>query len=104
MYLSIRGIRAEGVNAGKVAEEISQGFGGGHDTFAGAQIPLPADGTTPADFFEVIWERFVTAIRAKKSLTRPLTVPPDAVTEEDRQKGRYENGNGGTRANGKSSS
>jgi nanoRNase/pAp phosphatase (c-di-AMP/oligoRNAs hydrolase) len=92
MYLSIRAIRAEGINAGRVAEEISQGFGGGHDTFAGAQIPLPANGTSPEDFFDLVWERFVTAIRAKKSLTRPLTVPPDAVTEEDRQRIRRENG------------
>lgn len=92
MVLSLRAIRAEGINAGKVAEEISQGFGGGHDTFAGAQIPLPADGTSPEDFFEVIWERFLAATRAKKSLTRPLTIPPTAVTEEDRQKFRRENG------------
>lgn len=95
MYLSIRAIRAEGINAGKVAEKISKGFGGGHDTFAGAQIPLPANGTSPEEFFETVWGRFIAATRAKKSLTRPLTVPPTVETEEDRRKkGRQENGGG----------
>ena len=49
---------------------------------------------SPVDFFQVIWERFITAIRAKKSLSRPLTVPPDADTQEDRQKRRERNGSG----------
>ncbi|MFV1959366.1 MAG: bifunctional oligoribonuclease/PAP phosphatase NrnA [Planctomycetota bacterium] len=83
MYLSIRAVRAEGVNAGKVAEAISGGFGGGHETFAGAQVPIPADGTTPEEFFEVLWTRLMETVHAKKSLTRPLTVPPDARTPED---------------------
>lgn len=83
MFLSIRAGRAEGVDAGQVARVISDGNGGGHETFAGAQIHIPADGTTPEAFFETLWGRFVTAIRAKKSLTRPLTVPPDAQTVED---------------------
>ena len=85
LYLSLRAVQAEGVNAGRIAEQVSQGFGGGHETFAGAQIPLPTDGTTPEAFFEVVWERFLQAIRAKKSLTRPLTIPPTSRTSEDRR-------------------
>ena len=62
----------------KIAAKISLGFGGGHDTYAGAQIPIPADGTTAEAFYEVIRRRFLKAVRAKRSLTRPLTLPPDA--------------------------
>jgi len=83
MYLSIRAVRAEGVDAGRVAYTISDGNGGGHETFAAAQIPRPADGTEPEDFYERLWQRFVKTVRAKKSLTRPLTVPVDARTQED---------------------
>lgn len=83
MYLSIRAVRAEGVDAGRVARVISDGNGGGHETFAAAQIPRPADGTEPEEFYEKVWQRFVKTIRAKKSLTRPLTVPVDARTPED---------------------
>ena len=95
MYLSIRATKSEGVDAGKVAKDISDGYGGGHDTFAAAQIPLPADGTDPADFYEMLWERFLKTIRAKKSLTRPLTVPPDAYTaESEAVKKNKKHGNG----------
>ena len=83
------------MNAGKVAQKISDGFGGGHDTFAAAQIPLPADGTDPADFYAILRERFLKVIRAKKSLSRPLTVPPDAYTaESEAVKKNKKNGNG----------
>ena len=83
MYLSIRAVRAEGVDAGRVASVISDGSGGGHETFAAAQIHRPADGTEPEAFFDELWQRFLKEIRAKKSLTRPLTVPVDAKTAED---------------------
>ncbi len=83
MYLSIRAVRAEGVDAGRVASVISDGNGGGHETFAAAQIHRPADGTEPEAFFDTLWRRFLKEIRAKKSLTRPLTVPVDAKTPED---------------------
>lgn len=84
LLVSIRAVRADGVDAGKVAHAISEGSGGGHETFAGAQVHIPADGTTPEEFYETVWERFVSEVGAKKSLTRPLTVPPDADTVEDR--------------------
>jgi nanoRNase/pAp phosphatase (c-di-AMP/oligoRNAs hydrolase) len=79
LYLSLRATNAEGIDAGKVAARISGGFGGGHQTYAGAQVPLPADGTSPDAVYERIWERFLKVVRAKRSLTRPLTVPPDAT-------------------------
>ena len=41
LYLSLRAVRAKNVDAGIVAHEISNGSGGGHDTFAAAQIPVP---------------------------------------------------------------
>ena len=85
MLLSLRAVRAEGVDAGKVAHAITDGNGGGHDTFAGAQVHIPADGTTPGEFFETLWKRFIKVVGAKRSLTRPLTVPPDADTAEDRE-------------------
>jgi nanoRNase/pAp phosphatase (c-di-AMP/oligoRNAs hydrolase) len=83
MYISLRAVRAEGVDAGRVASAISDGNGGGHETFAAAQIHRPADGTRPEAFFDSIWVRFLEEVRAKKSLTRPLTVPVDAKTAED---------------------
>ncbi|MHC5012383.1 MAG: DHH family phosphoesterase [Planctomycetota bacterium] len=79
MSLSIRAVQADKVDAGKVAHKISNGFGGGHDTYAGAQVPLPADGSSPEAFYDTLRLRFIKAIRAKKSLTRPLTLPPGAT-------------------------
>jgi hypothetical protein len=80
LYVSIRALHAEGVDAGSVAREISDGNGGGHETFAAAQIPMDPDGPSPEDVYDTVRERFLQAIRAKKTLTRPLTVPPDAST------------------------
>jgi nanoRNase/pAp phosphatase (c-di-AMP/oligoRNAs hydrolase) len=80
LYASIRAIEAEGVDAGAVAHHVAipSGSGGGHETFAAAQIPI-SDGDD-----EVAHERaldaFVDAIRAKRSLTRPLT---EAAEESD---------------------
>jgi nanoRNase/pAp phosphatase (c-di-AMP/oligoRNAs hydrolase) len=82
LYCSLRAIEGKDVQAGAVAREISEGHGGGHDTFAAAQIPMPDDGANPDDFYLEIRERFLKSVRAKKSLTRPLTVPPDALAGE----------------------
>ena len=84
VYFSIRAIQAEGVDAGAVAREVSQGHGGGHETYAAGQVPL-APRSDPKVQYEKLRERFLKAVRAKRSLTRPLTVPPDAVTEESRE-------------------
>jgi nanoRNase/pAp phosphatase (c-di-AMP/oligoRNAs hydrolase) len=80
LYLSIRSIQAEGVDAGLVAREISDGRGGGHESFAAAQIVLGEGGATPDETYERVQQRFLKVIRAKKSLSRPLTIPPDAGT------------------------
>jgi nanoRNase/pAp phosphatase (c-di-AMP/oligoRNAs hydrolase) len=78
-YLSLRAIPVEGVDAGAVAREISDGNGGGHDTFAAAQIPLtPETLVDPDVFYEGLRDRFLQAVKAKRTLTRPLTIPPDA--------------------------
>lgn len=84
IYFSIRALQAEGVDAGAVAREVSQGHGGGHETYAAGQVPLPPR-SDPKVQYEKLRERFLKAVRAKRSLTRPLTVPPDAVTEESRE-------------------
>ncbi len=80
LYCSLRATPAKDVKAGAVAREISDGHGGGHDTFAAAQIPLPENGQDPDAAFVELRERFLKEVRAKKSLTRPLTLPPDAKT------------------------
>ena len=80
LYCSIRAVQSPDVQAGVVAREISDGYGGGHDTFAAAQIPLPEDGADAGAAYEELRERFLKAVRAKKSLTRPLTLPPDVKT------------------------
>lgn len=82
LYCSIRALQAKDVRAGEVARKISDGNGGGHDTFAAAQIPMPENGVTADAMYEELRDRFLKQVRAKRSLTRPLTVPPDARTAE----------------------
>lgn len=82
LYCSLRALKGKDVQAGVVAREISDGKGGGHDTFAAAQIPMPEEEADPGQLYEDLRERFLKAVRAKKSLTRPLTVPPGAQTSE----------------------
>ena len=82
LYCSLRALQAKDVRAGEVARKISGGFGGGHDTFAAAQIPMPETGQDPEEAYAALRERFLKLVRAKKSLTRPLTVPHDAKTTE----------------------
>ena len=78
---SLRAMRTKDTRAGDVAHDISGGFGGGHDTFAALQMPL-ADGEVPDDAYQLLRDRFLKAVRAKKSLTRPLAVPPDVATND----------------------
>ncbi len=93
MFCSLRALAAKTIRAGEVARDISRGHGGGHDTFAAAQVPMAdlladveapgesdAAAAEPAAAYGQLRERFLKAVRAKKSLTRPLTVPPDART------------------------
>ncbi|MDJ0973571.1 MAG: DHHA1 domain-containing protein [Planctomycetota bacterium] len=76
MYCSIRATQAKDVRAGEVARTISDGKGGGHDTFAAAQIPMEP-GVEPDAFYEDLRKRFLKEVGAKQTLTRPLTIPPD---------------------------
>jgi len=78
LYCSLRAVPAKDVKAGEVARLISDGHGGGHDTFAAAQIPLPEQGADPAEAYADLRDRFLKEVRAKKTLTRHLTLPPDA--------------------------
>ena len=80
LYCSLRALAGKDIRAGRVARKISDGHGGGHDTFAAAQVPIPEDVEDPAEAYAEVRERFLKAVRAKKSLTRPLTLPPDAKT------------------------
>jgi nanoRNase/pAp phosphatase (c-di-AMP/oligoRNAs hydrolase) len=82
LYFSIRAIQAEGVDAGVVAREIAAGgSGGGHETYAGGQVPLkPRE--DPQVQYAKLCERFLKVVRAKRSLKRPLTPSPEAPPEE----------------------
>ncbi|MDF1701541.1 MAG: DHH family phosphoesterase [Planctomycetota bacterium] len=80
LFCSLRALAGKDIRAGKVAREISDGHGGGHDTFAAAQVPMADPDQDPFEAYNAVRERFLKAVRAKKSLTRPLTVPPDART------------------------
>ena len=82
LYCSLRALKGKDVKAGEVARTISDGHGGGHDTFAAAQLPLPTVDPDPDTAYEALRGRFLKEVRAKKSLTRPLTVPPDAKTSD----------------------
>lgn len=81
LYASIRALDAEGHDAGAVARKVAgpKGSGGGHEALAAAQIPIPA-GTPPEEVHRQALERFLDAIGAtKRSLTRSLTLPPEAT-------------------------
>ncbi len=83
MYCSLRATQGKDVRAGEVAREISNGHGGGHDTFAAAQMPmLPEDEPTP--FYEELRKRFLKHVGAKQTLTRPLTIPPADTASADK--------------------
>jgi hypothetical protein len=82
LYASLRALDAEGHDAGAVARIVAgpKGSGGGHEALAAAQIPLPA-GADPAAAHAEALERFLSAVSAKRSLTRPLTVPPTEASD-----------------------
>jgi nanoRNase/pAp phosphatase (c-di-AMP/oligoRNAs hydrolase) len=76
LYGSLRAIESEGVDAGDVARQIAEpgGSGGGHEALAAVQIPVEAEHAETAH--EEVLERFLAAAAVKRTLTRPLTVPP----------------------------
>jgi nanoRNase/pAp phosphatase (c-di-AMP/oligoRNAs hydrolase) len=80
LYGSLRAIEAEGIDAGSVARAISapRGTGGGHESMAAVQIPV-GSADTAAQAHEAVVERFLAAAAVKRTLTRPLTVPPTVV-------------------------
>ena len=84
LYASVRALEADGVDAGAIARGVAgpKGSGGGHESLAAAQIPIPA-GEDPAATHRAALARFLEAIHAKKSLTRPLTLPPDEAPPSD---------------------
>lgn len=87
LYASIRAVEQEGIDAGAVARAVAgaRGSGGGHESMAAAQIPVGAgdDPDAPAREAQDALARFLEAARAKRSLTRPLTLPPDVPTRAE---------------------
>ena len=83
LYASLRAIEAEGLDAGEVARAVAgpTGSGGGHESLAAAQIPLSAGDDLEAAPGAAL-ARFLEAAHVKKTLTKPLTLPP-AEGEED---------------------
>jgi nanoRNase/pAp phosphatase (c-di-AMP/oligoRNAs hydrolase) len=81
LVASLRAFRATDPAAGDVAYAISDHHGGGHDTFAALQMPLDAK-VSPDDAYVQLQDRFLTAVRAKRTLTRPLTHGPDGPARE----------------------
>ena len=77
LYASLRALEADGVDAGEVARVVAwpKCSGGGHESLSAAQIPISA-GEDPDAAHAAALERFLVAVRAKKSLERPLTFPP----------------------------
>ena len=82
LYASIRAVEQEGTDAGLVARAVAapKGSGGGHESLAAAQIPIPP-GEDPATAHATAVARFLEATHVKRSLTKPLTVPPDVPAE-----------------------
>lgn len=80
LSFSLRAVQGDGVDAGAVAREIALGQGGGHEAYAGGQVRLDA-GADAAEAFEALKDRFLKAVRAKRTLTRPLTLPPQAASD-----------------------
>lgn len=76
LYASLRCIEKEGLDAGAVAHFVAQGTpkgsGGGHETLAAAQLPLPTGQPAQAAHAAAL-ERFFTATGPKRVSRRPLT-------------------------------
>ena len=85
LSFSVRALQAEGVDAGLVAREVAQGTGGGHETYAGGQVALPPR-ADPQVQYQKLRDRFLKVVKAKRSLMRPLTIPPEAVTAETKDR------------------
>ena len=76
IHLSLRTV-ARDVDAGKVARNLGgrRGFGGGHQSLAAAQIPLPADATTDRLIRRMVnglIKRFLKATGNPKDPAEPL--------------------------------
>ena len=83
LYASLRAIEIEGLDAGDVARTVAgpKGSGGGHESLAAAQIPIPA-GDDAAAAHAAALARFLEAAHVKKTLTKPLTLPPHPGEED----------------------
>ena len=77
LSVSLRSVKSNEpeLAAGAVARKISDGQGGGHATFAAAQIPIVGDSSEAEARFETLRESFLKIVRAKKTLTRQLCLP-----------------------------
>jgi nanoRNase/pAp phosphatase (c-di-AMP/oligoRNAs hydrolase) len=82
LYASFRCVEKEGLDAGIVARFVAQavpkGSGGGHESLAGAQMPLLPGQTGEAAHAGAL-ERFFAVTRPKRASRRPLT-PSQADT------------------------
>ncbi len=82
LYASFRCVEKEGLDAGVVARSVAQavpkGSGGGHESLAGAQMPLLPGQTGEAAHAGAL-ERFFAGTRPKRASCRPLT-PSQADT------------------------
>ncbi len=83
LFASLRALDAEGHDAGEVAKQVAgeRGSGGGHEALAAAQIPIPA-GTTHEEAHAAALERFLSAVSARRSLTKRLTLSPEMPEAE----------------------
>ena len=79
LYASFRCVEKEGLDAGVaarfVAQAVPKGSGGGHESLAGAQMPLLPGQTGEAAHASAL-ERFFAVTRPKRSSTRSLTPTP----------------------------
>jgi len=76
LYVSLRCIEREGLDAGAVARSLAhlapKGSGGGHESLAAAQIPIPP-GDTPEKLHAAVLERFFAITRPRRHSRRQLT-------------------------------
>lgn len=82
LYASVRAVEQDGIDAGVVARAVAgpKGSGGGHESLSAAQIPVGP--TEEADVVEEeALDRFLEVTHVKRSLTKPLTLPPDLPSE-----------------------
>jgi nanoRNase/pAp phosphatase (c-di-AMP/oligoRNAs hydrolase) len=84
VYASIRAVEQDGLDAGAIARAVAgpKGSGGGHESLAAAQVPVPA-GDDAKEVEAAVLARFLESAKIKRSLTKPLTLPPDVVPAVD---------------------